>query len=64
MSATARTYGLLKVLQSALLGVFCLPTLLYGGYLLYCWIKIHTSDVYYTNYWYGTAALILGAEER
>lgn len=62
MSLAGRPYGLLKVLQSALLGVFCLPTLLYGGYLLYCWIKIHTSDVYYTNYWYGTAAFIfLGA---
>lgn len=57
MNSSGRSYGL-RVLHSALLGVFCLPTLIYGGYLLYCWIKVHTSDVYYTNYWYGTAALI------
>jgi len=41
-----------------LFGVFCLPTFGFGGYLLYCWFNIHTSDVYYANYWYVTVALI------
>jgi hypothetical protein len=41
---------LLRVCLSSLFGIFCLPTLLYGAYLLFCWLRIHTSDVYYTNY--------------
>ena len=50
--------SLLRIFLSTLFGVFCLPTFGFGAYLLYCWFKIHTSDVYYTNYWYVTVALI------
>jgi hypothetical protein len=41
-----------------LFGVFCLPTLTWSAYLLVCWFRIHTSDVFYAEYRYGTAALI------
>ena len=53
---------LLRICLSTLFGVLCLPPLGFGAYLLYCWFRIHTSDVYYTNYWYVTVGLIfLGA---
>ena len=52
------TRSLFRLFLSTLFGVFCLPTFGFGGYLLYCWFKTHTSDVYYTNYWYVTVALI------
>jgi hypothetical protein len=40
-------------------GSFCLPPLIFGGYLLVCWFRIHTTtDVYYVDYPYLLAALI------
>jgi hypothetical protein len=48
----------LRVLASTLLGFFCIPTLGFGAYLFVCWFRIHTSDVYYADYPYATAALI------
>jgi hypothetical protein len=48
----------MKVLASALLGLLSVPMLGYGGYLFVCWFRIHTSDVYYSEYSYVTAALI------
>jgi hypothetical protein len=52
----------LKISLFVLVGVFCLPTVLYGGYLVYCWIRVHTSSVYYTDYRYGNnVAIFLGA---
>lgn len=33
--------------------------LIYGGYLFLCWFRIHTSDVYYADYPYAFAALVL-----
>lgn len=50
--------GLLKIILSTLLGVFAFPTLGFGGYLLFCCFRIHTSDVYYADYPYTTIALI------
>ena len=47
----------MKVLASALLGVFSVPLLDFGGYLFVCWFRIHTSCVYYAEYPYATAAL-------
>jgi hypothetical protein len=52
------TRSFLRACLSILFGIFCLPAFGFGGYLLYCWFRIHTSDVYYTNYWYVTVALI------
>jgi hypothetical protein len=48
----------LRVLASVLQGLFCLPTLGFGGYLFVCWYRIHTSKVYYSDYPYATSALI------
>jgi hypothetical protein len=48
----------LKVLASAILGLLSFPMLGYGGHLFFCWFRIHTSDVYYSEYSYVTAALI------
>jgi len=56
MRASVRTAG--KGLLSMFLGVFSLPMLGYGGYLSVCWVRIHTSDIYYTDYPYATVALV------
>jgi hypothetical protein len=48
----------LKLLASALVSVFSIPFLGFGGYLLVCWFRIHTSDVYYAEYHYATVGLI------
>jgi hypothetical protein len=56
MSEAARTVG--KVLLSLLLGLFSIPMLGYGAYLFICWVRFHTSDVYYADYPYATAALL------
>jgi hypothetical protein len=55
MRPSART--VFKVLLSVVLGVFSVPMLGYGGYLFVCWFRIHTSNVYYADYPYATAAL-------
>jgi len=47
----------LRLLASALLGFFSIPVIGYGGYLLVCWFRIHTSNVYYVDYPYSTIAL-------
>jgi hypothetical protein len=39
-------------------GTFSLPMLLFGGYLLICWLRGHTTDGYYVNYPYLKAAVI------
>jgi len=47
---------------SALFGLFCLPTLIFGGYLLICWFQTHRAGVYYANYKYvGVASIFLAA---
>jgi hypothetical protein len=56
MRASVRTVG--KVLLSVLLGLFSVPMLGYGGYLFVCWVRIHTSNFYYADYPYATAALV------
>lgn len=48
----------LKVMLSVFLSLFSLPMLCIGGYLLFCFIRIHFSGAYYTEYPYGTAALV------
>ena len=47
----------LNVIASTLLGLFSLPTLGFGGYLLFCWFRIHTSRLYYADYPYAVAGL-------
>lgn len=55
MHQSART--VLKVSLSVLLGLFSVPALGYGGYLLVCWFRIHTSNVYYADYPYAVTGL-------
>jgi len=55
MRKSART--LVRVLLSITFGLFSVPMLGYGGYLFVCWIRIHTSDVYYADYRYATLGL-------
>jgi hypothetical protein len=50
--------SLVRVFLSTLFGVFAIPTLGYGGYLLFCWFRIHTSHVYYVEYPYASIAFI------
>src|SRR5438874_9499259 len=38
-------------------GMFSLPPLIFAVYLLLCWIRIQTADVYYVDYPYLPAAL-------
>jgi hypothetical protein len=52
---------LLKALLTAVLGIFSVPTIAFGSYILWCWIRVHLSAVYYSDYWYsGTAVAFLG----
>lgn len=52
-----RPRTLTRVLLSVISGLFSLPWFVFGGYLFACWLRIHTSDVYYVDYAYGRAAL-------
>src|SRR5437660_7278410 len=56
MSESSRTS--LKVLLTVVFGLFSLPMLIFGGYFLVCWFRIHTSDVYYVAFSYLTAGVI------
>src|SRR5258708_5678359 len=33
-------------------GLLALPALIFGSYLLHCWIRIHSGDVFYVEYPY------------
>jgi hypothetical protein len=55
MNKSARIYA--KATLFIISGLFSVPTIGYGGYLLVCWIRIHTSNIYYADYWYATAGL-------
>ena len=46
------------VVLTVLFGLFSLPQLIFGLYLLNCWFRIHTAAVYYLEYPYLLAALI------
>jgi hypothetical protein len=41
---------LLKIVGTALVGPFCLPPLIFGSYLGICWVRIHTTSLYYVEY--------------
>jgi len=49
---------LLKVLFSAFLALFSVPTIYFGSYIFWCWIRIHVFNFYYADYWYAITALI------
>jgi hypothetical protein len=56
MPGSAKTTG--KVLVTVLLGVFSFPMLGYGTYLFTCWIRVHTSSLYYVDYPYLSVSLV------
>lgn len=45
-----------RTVLAILSGLLSLPALIFGLYLLHCWIRIHSSDVFYVEYPY----LLLG----
>ncbi|SRR6266496_3514500 len=45
-----------RTVLAILSGLLSFPALIFGSYLLYCWIRIHSSDVFYVEYPY----LLLG----
>jgi len=54
----------IKVALTIIFGLFALPALTFGLYLLVCSIRVHTTNVYYVEYPYLAAAfffMLLGA---
>ena len=49
----------IRVLLTLFFGIFALPELIFGTYLFACWIRIHTTSVYYVEYPYLASASIL-----
>src|ERR1700674_5223249 len=50
---------IVRVILTIVFGLFSLPPFIFGGYLFYCWVRIHTADLYYVEYPYLSSALIL-----
>jgi hypothetical protein len=48
----------ISVALTVVFGLFCVPPLIFGGYLLVCWFRIHAANVYYVGYPYLLVALI------
>jgi hypothetical protein len=57
MYSPSKTYPSSRavLLVSLLIGLFSFPLFGFGGYLLVCWSRIHTSAVYYADYSYATS---------
>src|ERR1700719_2366434 len=55
MDRTTRT--VLRAIFSVLFGLFSVPTLGFGAYLFFCWLRIHTSDVFYADYPYAAVSI-------
>jgi hypothetical protein len=48
----------LRLVLAALSGLLCLPPLIFGLYFFVCWVRVHTSDIYYVEYPRLLAALV------
>lgn len=48
-----------KATLGVVAGLLSLPALIFGSYLLVCWVRIHTTDVFYVEYPYVLAASVL-----
>jgi hypothetical protein len=48
----------LKVALSAVLGLLSLPTVFFGAYFLWCWVRVHTSNVYYARAAYERVGIL------
>lgn len=47
-----------RVVLTVVFGLFSLPPVIFGTYLLSCWFRLHTSNLYYVDYPYVTVAFI------
>jgi hypothetical protein len=48
-----------NLVLAAFAGLLSIPALILGCYLLSCWVRIHTADVFYVEYPYLLAACVL-----
>lgn len=48
-----------RIAAAIVAGLFSLPPLIFGFYFIWCFIRIHTSDVYYVEYPYLLTACVL-----
>jgi hypothetical protein len=48
-----------NLVLAAFAGLLSIPALIFGCYLLSCWVRIHTADVFYVEYPYLLAACVL-----
>jgi hypothetical protein len=49
----------INLVLAAVAGLLSIPALILGYYLLSCWVRIHTADVFYVEYPYLLAACVL-----
>lgn len=54
-----RACKIVKPIAGTIAGLLSLPALIFGSYLLVCWVRIHTADVFYVDYPYLLAACVL-----
>ena len=47
-----------KILLTTIFGLFSVPMLIVGGYLLVCSVRSHVADLYYADYLYAPIGLI------
>ena len=51
-----------RFILTIVFGFFSLPEIIFGLYLLICWLRVHTTDDYYVEYPYmATASIFLFA---
>ena len=48
-----------KAVLGVVAGLLSLPAIIFGSYLLVCWVRIHTANVFYVDYPYLFAASVL-----
>jgi hypothetical protein len=53
-------YKTVKLVLAGIAGLLSLPALIFASYLLSCWVRIHTANVFYVAYPYLLAAFVLG----
>jgi len=54
-----RAHKVVNPILGVVAGLLSLPALIFGSYLLVCWVRIHTADVFYVDYPYLLAASVL-----
>ena len=49
----------IRMILAVITGLLSFPALIFGGYLFSCWVRIHTTDVFYVEYQYVLASCTL-----